>query len=89
LGPAMVTMCPLKSLVRDLRGATGPLIHRRSWPNLESTKPARLEWVPWFNHLRLLGAIGYFLPAQAGANYRWKIASQTTTAMAELNPTGI
>ncbi len=33
-------------------------IHSRSCPARESVELATLEWTPWFNHLRLLGAIG-------------------------------
>jgi transposase InsO family protein len=32
---------------------------------------ATLEWVSWFNHIRLLEPIGYIPPAEAEANY-WR-----------------
>jgi putative transposase len=48
------------------------LIHRRApWKTREAVELATLEWVSWFNHLRLLQPIGYIPPAEAEANY-WK-----------------
>lgn len=35
------------------------VIHRRGpWRNFEAVEFARLEWVDWFSHRRLLGSIG-------------------------------
>jgi putative transposase len=45
------------------------VIHRRSWPNLQSVEMATLEWVHWFNHRRLLAPIGNIPPAEAEARY--------------------
>ena len=36
------------------------LIHRRApWKTLEALELAKLEWMAWFNHHRLLEPIGY------------------------------
>jgi len=54
------------------------LIHRRApWKSRESVELATLEWVHWFNHVRLLGPIGYIPPAEAEANYWRQHASET------------
>ena len=37
---------------------------RRSWPSLRHVEFATLEWVDWFNHRRLLEAIGYVPPVE-------------------------
>jgi putative transposase len=48
------------------------LIHRRGpWKTREAVELATLEWVSWFNHIRLLEPIGYIPPAEAEANY-WR-----------------
>jgi transposase InsO family protein len=53
------------------------LIHRRApWKTKESLELATLEWVPWFNHHRLLEPIGYIPPAEAEENYYRQLASQ-------------
>jgi len=37
------------------------LIHRRAaWKTKEAPALATLEWVPWFNHQRLLNRLGVF-----------------------------
>ncbi len=55
------------------------LIHRRApWKTRESVELATLEWVHWFNHIRLLEPIGYVPPAEAEANYWRQIASEAT-----------
>ena len=55
------------------------LIHRRApWKTRESVELATLEWVHWFNHIRLLEPIGYIPPAEAEANYWRQLASETT-----------
>ena len=55
------------------------LIHRRApWKTRESVELATLEWVHWFNHIRLLESIGYIPPAEAEANYWWQLASEAT-----------
>ena len=55
------------------------LIHRRApWKTKESLELATLEWVPWFNHHRLLEPIGYISPAEAEANYYRHLAEQAT-----------
>ena len=46
------------------------LIHRRApWRTMEAVKLAKLEWVSWFNHHRLLQPIGYIPPSETEANY--------------------
>jgi transposase InsO family protein len=56
------------------------LTHRRTpWKSRESVEPVTLQWVHWFNHIRLLGPIGQIPPAEAGANYPRQLASQTLT----------
>jgi transposase InsO family protein len=55
------------------------LIHRRApWKTRESVELATLEWVHWFNHIRLLEPIGYIPPAEAEANYWRQLASEAT-----------
>ena len=41
----------------------------RPWRGLEPVEFATLEWVPWFNHRRLLEPIGNRPPAEAEAAY--------------------
>lgn len=46
------------------------LIHRwLSWKTRAAVEMVTLEWVVWYNHQRLLGAIGYIPPAQAEEFY--------------------
>ena len=46
------------------------LIRRRGpWKTREAVELATLEWVSWFNHIRLLEPIGYIPPAEAEASY--------------------
>jgi transposase InsO family protein len=53
------------------------LIHRRTpWKTREAVELATLEWVSWFNHHRLLEAIGYIPPAEAEANYYRQLTGQ-------------
>jgi transposase InsO family protein len=53
------------------------LIHRRGpWKTREAVELATLEWVAWFNHVRLLEPIGYIPPAEAEANYYRQLAEQ-------------
>jgi transposase InsO family protein len=55
------------------------LIHRRApWKTRESVELATLEWVHWFNHIRLLEPIGCIPPAEAEANYWQQLASDAT-----------
>ncbi len=57
------------------------LIHRRApWKNREAVELTTLEWVAWFNHIRLLEPIGYIPPAEAEANYYRQIAGNTVEA---------
>ena len=57
------------------------LIHRRApWKSRESVELATLQWVHWFNNIRLLEPIGYIPPAEAEANYWRQLAQQAETA---------
>jgi len=58
------------------------LIHRRApWKTKESVELATLQWVHWFNHIRLLEPIGYIPPAEAEANY-WRQHANQVLAIA-------
>ncbi|CAJ0679689.1 IS3 family transposase IS401 [Ralstonia mannitolilytica] len=58
------------------------LIHRRApWKSRESVELATLQWVHWFNHIRLLEPIGYIPPAEAEANYWRQLASEAIEAV--------
>jgi putative transposase len=46
----------------------------------ESVELATLQWVHWFNHIRLLEPIGYIPAAEAEANYWRQLAQQAETA---------
>ena len=53
------------------------VVHRRGpWKTREAVELATLEWVAWFNHVRLLEPIGYIPPAKAEANYYRKLAEK-------------
>jgi transposase InsO family protein len=57
------------------------LIHRRGpWKTREAVELATLEWVHWFNHIRLLEPIGYIPPAEAEANYWRQLDQQAENA---------
>jgi putative transposase len=46
------------------------VIHRKgSWKTREAVELATLEWVSWFNNIRLLEPLGYIPPAEAEAKY--------------------
>ena len=56
------------------------LIHRRApWKSRESVELATLQWVHWFNHIRLLKPIGGIPPAEAEANYWRQLAAASTS----------
>ena len=56
------------------------LIHRRTaWKSRQSVELATLEWVHWFNHVRLLMPIGGIPPAEAEANYWRQLAASNTS----------
>ena len=58
------------------------LIHRRGpWKTKESVELATLQWVHWFNHIRLLGSIGYIPPAEAEENYYRQLANSRETSV--------
>ncbi len=63
------------------------LIHRRGpWKTREALELATLEWVPWFNHHRLLGPIGYIPPAEAEANHWQEQASGSVANQRRTEP---
>ena len=54
------------------------LIHRRApWKTKESVELATLQWVHWFNHIRLLEQIGDIPPAEAEDNYYRQLANRS------------
>ena len=54
------------------------LIHRRApWKTKEAVELATLEWVHWFNHIRLLEGIGYIPPAEAEENFYRQLAKKS------------
>ena len=56
------------------------LIHRRTvWKTRQAVELATLEWVHWFNHVRLLTPIGGIPSAQAEANYWRQLANSNTS----------
>ena len=57
------------------------IIYRRGpWKTRQSVELATLEWVSWFNNVRLLQPIGYIPPAEAEANPYRKLATQVALA---------
>jgi hypothetical protein len=46
---------------------------------------ATLQWVHWFNHIRLLEPIGYIPPAEAEDNYYRQLANSQETRDNRLN----
>jgi putative transposase len=59
----------------------GITIHRLSpWKSIESVELATLQWVHWFNNIRLLEPIGYIPPAEAEANYWQQFSQKSETA---------
>ena len=56
------------------------LIHRRApWKTKESVELPTLQWVHWFNHIRLLEPIGSIPPAEAEENYYRQLAKSQET----------
>ena len=45
------------------------VIHRRSWRAPEEVELATLNWVSWFNNVRLLEPIGNIPPVEAESDY--------------------
>ncbi len=45
------------------------LVHRRGpWRGLDDLELATLEWIDWYNHRRLHGALDYLPPAEYERN---------------------
>ncbi len=56
------------------------LIKRRGpWKTKESVELATLQWVHWFNRIRLIEPIGYIPPAEAEDNYYRQLANSLET----------
>ena len=53
-----------------------------------SVELASLQWVHWFNHIRLLGPIGYIPPAEAEENYYRQLADSRETSVS-FKPIGL
>ena len=49
------------------------VIHRRSWRTPEEVELATLNWVSWFNNVRLLEPIGHIPPVEAENDYYWQM----------------
>jgi putative transposase len=59
-----------KALAESVNGLyKAEVIHRRSWRSLEQVELATAEWVDWWNHRRLHGAIDDLPPAECQARY--------------------
>jgi putative transposase len=58
------------------------LIHRRAtWKTKEAVELPTLEWVHWFNHIRLPEPIGFIPPAEAEANDDRQLAEKTENTL--------
>ncbi len=55
------------------------VIYRQSWKSREAVELETLKWVDWFNHRRLLAAIGNIPPVEAEQRYYEQL---TESAMA-------
>ena len=55
--------CWLKSVIGLYK--TEVISRRKSWHDLRDIEFATLEWVNWFNNMRIFGAIGNIPPAEA------------------------
>ncbi len=56
------------------------MIKRRGpWKTKESVEMSTLQWVHWFNHIRLLEPIGYIAPAKGEDNYYRQLANSQET----------
>ena len=55
------------------------IIHRKTaWKTREAVEIATLEWVAWFNNIRLMEPLGYIPPAEAEANYYRQLKTVAT-----------
>jgi len=65
------------------------LVHRLGpWKTKESAEPATLQWLHWFNHIRLLGPIGYIPPAQPKEHFYRQLAN-SREKVSQLKPIGL
>jgi putative transposase len=54
------------------------LVYKRGpWKTRESLELATLEWVHWFNHIRLMESLGYIPPVEAEENFYRQQKCQT------------
>ena len=61
------------------------MVTPRLWRNFKAVEFAKLEWVDWFNHRRLMEPIGNIPPAEAEQRYYATLNAQAMAA--ELKPT--
>ncbi|MQM40267.1 IS3 family transposase [wastewater metagenome] len=54
--------------------------HRGPWRNLDAVEFATLEWVHWYNHHRIMEAIGNRPPAEVEAAYYRQLNEQAEAA---------
>lgn len=59
---------------------TGFVAEHRDAYGVEQVELARLDWVHWYNHKRLLGPIGHVPPAEAEAACHRQQADQAKAA---------
>lgn len=58
------------------------VIHKRGpWKTKAAVELATLEWVSWFNHIRLLESIGDIPPAEAEERYYHQLAAPVAEAV--------
>ncbi len=76
----MVNPSSMRSIAKTLK----PRIRMRAVGDICTRSPNRwtLQWVHWFNHIRLLTPIGGIPPAEAEANYYRQLANQAATVTA-------
>lgn len=56
------------------------MVAPRLWRNFKAVEFAKLEWVDWFNHRRLMEPIGNIPPAEAEQRYYATLNAQAMAA---------
>ena len=57
------------------------LVHNKGpWKSMQALELATLNWVHWYNHVRLMGSIGYVPPAEYETLYNLSELQQTEAA---------
>lgn len=57
------------------------LVHNMGpWKSMQALELATLNWVHWYNHVRLMGSIGYVPPAEYETLYNLSELQQTEAA---------